>query len=69
VVSFRVADGLVKVTLHYLQKLERYDARRPSLGSPRGLRTATLKMDIPNGEPQACPSNRVIRPLLTAIAG
>jgi len=27
VVSLRVADGLVKVTLHYLQKLKRYDAR------------------------------------------
>ena len=40
-----------------------------SQGSPRGLRTGTLKMDIQNGEPQACPSNRVIRPLLTAIAG
>jgi hypothetical protein len=33
VVSLRVTDGLVQVTLHHLQILERYDARRPRQGS------------------------------------
>jgi hypothetical protein len=33
VVSLRVTDGLVQVTLHHLQILKRYDARRQRRGS------------------------------------
>jgi hypothetical protein len=33
VVSLRITDGLVQVTLHHLQIFERHDARRPRQGS------------------------------------
>jgi hypothetical protein len=69
VVSLRVTDGLVQVMLHHLQIFKLHDARRPPQGSLGGLRAGALRTDTPSRGPRACPSNRVIRPLLTAIAG
>jgi hypothetical protein len=56
VVSFRVADGLVKVTLHYLQKLERYgswDVRETVWCENQADRVETLFATAPAYQPAA----------------